>query len=146
MTAMQPSRRAILGAGGAAALIVALDVPLSGRSAAAKGAAFAPDAFIRIDADGLVTLVMPQVEMGQGVYTSISMILAEELDAAWQMVRVEHAPPNTKLYANPTFGVQATGNSNSIRAFWTPLRSTVRRRSGWLDTSSPIMMSFRSGY
>jgi isoquinoline 1-oxidoreductase beta subunit len=83
---------------------------------------FSPDAFIRIDKQGKVTLVMPQVEMGQGVYTSVSMILAEELDADWSKVAFEHAPPNEKLYANPMLTVQATGNSNSIRAFWKPLR------------------------
>ena len=69
-----------------------------------------------------MTLVMPQVEMGQGVYTSIPMILAEELDVSLEHVVLEHAPPNDKLYGNPTFGLQVTGNSNSIRAFWTPLR------------------------
>ena len=66
--------------------------------------AFAPNAFIRIDHDGTVTLIMPQVEMGQGMYTAIAMILAEELDAAWDSVKVEAAPPNDKLYGNPTFG------------------------------------------
>ena len=71
---------------------------------------------------GDVTLIMPQVEMGQGTYTSISMILAEELDADWSRVRVEHAPADEKLYANPDLSIQATGNSNSIRAFWKPLR------------------------
>ena len=95
--------------------------PAHGRGRRAP-AAFAPNAFIRIDRDGQVTLIMPQVEMGQGIYTSISMILAEELDAPWDQVAVEHAPPNDKLYANPMFGMQVTGNSNSIRAFWTPLR------------------------
>jgi isoquinoline 1-oxidoreductase beta subunit len=60
--------------------------------------------------------------MGQGVYTSIAMILAEELDADFAQVALEHAPPDDKLYGNPVFGLQATGNSNSIRAFWTPLR------------------------
>src|SRR6202035_3113363 len=65
---------------------------------------------------------MPQVEMGQGVYTSISMILAEELDADFSRVALEHAPPSDKLYGNPMFGIQATGNSNSIRSFWKPLR------------------------
>ena len=84
---------------------------------------FAPNAFIRIDETGKVTLVMPQVEMGQGVYTSIAMILAEELDADLGQVALQHAPPNDKLYGNPTFGLQVTGNSNSIRAFWKPLRN-----------------------
>jgi isoquinoline 1-oxidoreductase beta subunit len=83
---------------------------------------FAPNAFIRIDRSGQITLVMPQVEMGQGTYTAIPMILAEELDADFGKVALEHAPPNEKLYANPMLGVQATGNSNSIRAFWKPLR------------------------
>jgi isoquinoline 1-oxidoreductase beta subunit len=83
---------------------------------------FAPNAFIRIDRSGQITLVMPQVEMGQGTYTAIPMILAEELDADFSKVALEHAPPNEKLYANPMLGVQATGNSNSIRAFWKPLR------------------------
>ena len=83
---------------------------------------FAPNAFIRIDHAGKTTLVMPQVEMGQGVYTAIPMILADELDADLSQVVLEHAPPNDKLYGNPIFGIQATGNSNSIRAFWKPLR------------------------
>jgi isoquinoline 1-oxidoreductase beta subunit len=65
---------------------------------------------------------MPQVEMGQGVYTSISMILAEELDADWAQVAVEHAPPSDALYGNPVLHQQLTGDSTSIRAFWTPLR------------------------
>jgi isoquinoline 1-oxidoreductase beta subunit len=84
---------------------------------------FAPNAFIRIDTAGKTTLVMPQVEMGQGVYTSISMILAEELDADFAQVTLEHAPPSDKLYGNPAFGIQATGNSNSVRAWWKPLRT-----------------------
>jgi isoquinoline 1-oxidoreductase beta subunit len=84
---------------------------------------FAPNAFIRIDHSGKTTLVMPQVEMGQGVYTSIPMILAEELDADFSQVMLEHAPPSDKLYGNPLFGIQATGNSNSVRAWWKPLRT-----------------------
>ena len=75
---------------------------------------FAPNAFIRIDRSGKTTLVMPQVEMGQGVYTSIPMILAEELDADFSQVMLEHAPPSDKLYGNPLFGIQATGNSNWV--------------------------------
>lgn len=84
---------------------------------------FAPNAFIRIDATGTATLIMPQVEMGQGIYTSIAMILAEELDADFSRVALLHAPPNDKFYGNPIFGLQSTGNSNSIRAFWKPLRT-----------------------
>src|SRR6478672_4538586 len=84
---------------------------------------FAPNALIRIDEAGHITLVMPQVEMGQGVYTAIAMILAEELDADIAQVILEHAPPNDKLYGNPLFGLQVTGNSNSIRSWWSKLRA-----------------------
>jgi isoquinoline 1-oxidoreductase subunit beta len=84
---------------------------------------FEPNAFIRIDGTGKTTLIMPQVEMGQGVYTAVAMILAEELDADFSQVVLEHAPANDQLYGNPAFGLQVTGNSNSIRAFWMPLRN-----------------------
>ncbi len=86
-------------------------------------AKFAPNAFIRIDKTGMTTLVMPQVEMGQGVYTGVAMILAEELDADPAKIVLEHAPPNEKLYTNPLLGIQATGGSTSLRAFWMPLRT-----------------------
>jgi isoquinoline 1-oxidoreductase subunit beta len=69
-----------------------------------------------------VVLTMPYVEMGQGTYTSIPMLIAEELEVNLKQVRLEHAPPNEKLYANPLLGVQATGNSNAMRGGWKPLR------------------------
>jgi isoquinoline 1-oxidoreductase subunit beta len=84
---------------------------------------FAPNAFIRIDKTGTTTLVMPQVEMGQGIYTGVAMILAEELDADVAKIVLEHAPPDEKLYTNPLLGMQATGGSTSLRAFWMPLRT-----------------------
>ena len=66
---------------------------------------------------------MPYVEMGQGTYTSIPMLIAEELEVDLKQVRLEHAPPNEKLYGNPLLGgIQATGNSNAVRASWQPLR------------------------
>lgn len=124
------SRRDMLRVGAAAGggLLLGFYTPFADAAASAANAApatgrsFAPDAFIRIDRAGKITLVMPQVEMGQGVYTSLSMILAEELDAAFHMVQVEAAPPSDALYGNPVFGIQATGNSNSVRAFWKKLR------------------------
>src|SRR6266487_857372 len=66
---------------------------------------------------------MLYVEMGQGTYTSIPMLIAEELEVDLKQVRLEHAPPNEKLYGNPLLGgIQATGNSNAVRAAWQPLR------------------------
>ncbi|MGY0574695.1 molybdopterin cofactor-binding domain-containing protein [Bradyrhizobium sp. RDM12] len=83
---------------------------------------FAPNGFIRINPTGAVTLVIPMIEMGQGVYTSLSMLLAEELAVRLDQVQVQHAPPNHALYANSIIGIQNTGGSASVRAFWTPLR------------------------
>ena len=87
-----------------------------------SSASFAPNAFIRLSPDGTVTLVMPQAEMGQGVYTSLSMLLAEELEVAPDQIRLEHAPPDDQRYANQFFGEQLTGASSSVRAFYEPLR------------------------
>lgn len=106
---------AVLGGG----LIVKLGPLAIGAEAATD---FAPNAFIRIDRRGLVTLVMPQVEMGQGIYTAQAMLIAEELDVSLEDVKIEHAPVNEALYGHPMLGRQMTGGSTSIRAFWTPLR------------------------
>jgi isoquinoline 1-oxidoreductase beta subunit len=114
------TRRDFFGAAAAAGFVLGFRVPTA--AGAAANAPFAPNAFIRVDDQGMVTLIIPQVEMGQGTYTSMSMILAEELDADWDKVRVDHAPADLKLYVNPMLGDQATGNSNSIRAFWKPMR------------------------
>src|SRR5690348_10631887 len=96
--------------------------PRAATAAAAAPPGFAPNAFIRIGSDGRVTLVMNQVEMGQGTYTSMPMLLAEELEVGLDQVQLEHAPPNDTLYANPLFGDQETGGSSSVRAFYEPLR------------------------
>jgi isoquinoline 1-oxidoreductase beta subunit len=124
------SRRTLLTGGLAGGFLLAFHLPLRAltpnepvQPAGVTSGKFAPNAFIRIDEAGQTTLVMPQVEMGQGVYTSIAMILAEELDADFAKVTLEHAPPNDKLYGNPVFGLQVTGNSNSIRAWWGNLRN-----------------------
>jgi isoquinoline 1-oxidoreductase beta subunit len=90
--------------------------------AVSSDAAFAPNAFVRIAPNGGVTLMFGPVEMGQGTYTSLSMLIAEELEVDMKNVRVEHAPPDDKLYANPALGFQATGNSTAIRTSYEPLR------------------------
>jgi isoquinoline 1-oxidoreductase beta subunit len=124
--ALHLSRRSFLQAGAAAGggLMLRLSLPfVDGQAEAAGAETFAPNAFIRISSDGQIVLVMPYVEMGQGIYTSISMLIAEELEVGLDQVRVEHAPPNPKLYGNPALaGVQATGGSTSIRATWKPMR------------------------
>ena len=116
------SRRSFVKLATSTAFVLGFHVPLRNTSIAADRSSYAPNAFIRIDPQGDVTLIIPQVEMGQGVYTSLSMLLAEELDADWSRVRVEHAPADERHYANPITGIQVTGGSNSVRAFWKPLR------------------------
>lgn len=103
-------------------LMLGIAFTANGVRAAAGGEAFAPNAFIRIQSDGRIVLTMPYVEMGQGTYTSIPMLIAEELEADLDQVTLEHAPPDEKRFVNPLLGVQATGNSNAIRGAWQPLR------------------------
>src|SRR3546814_19784644 len=107
--------------GGGLALAVVLPSSLRAASAA-EASGFTPNAFIRIDRQGLVTLVIPSAEMGQGIYTAEAMLLAEELEVGLDQVRLEPSPPSAALYANPLIGVQLTGGSTPVRAFWTPLR------------------------
>ena len=101
------SRRKLLQAGAAAGggLLLSLSLPVANDEAeAAGGDGFAPNAFIRIGGDGQIVLTMPSVEMGQGTYTSIPMLIAEELEVDLTQVRLEHAPLNEKLYGNPLLG------------------------------------------
>jgi isoquinoline 1-oxidoreductase subunit beta len=86
------------------------------------GAAFAPNAFVRVGADDVVTVILPQAEMGQGVYTSLPMLVAEELEVELDRIKVEHAIGSDRLYANPGLKFQATGGSTSVRAFYQPMR------------------------
>ena len=106
------SRRSFLQAGAAAGggLLLSLSLPFAkGEAEAASDDTFAPNAFVRIQKDGQVVLTMPYVEMGQGTYTSIPMLIAEELEVDLKQVRLEHAPPNEKLYVNPLLGRAGDG-------------------------------------
>ncbi|MGO9931004.1 MAG: molybdopterin cofactor-binding domain-containing protein [Steroidobacteraceae bacterium] len=123
------SRRAFLkGAGSAsvAALTIGFEWMSSTRRAAAAsvpGAPFMPNAFLRIGTDNSVTVIAKHLEMGQGAYTGIATIVAEELDADWAQVRVESAPADAKRYANLAFGtVQGTGGSSAMANSWNQLR------------------------
>ena len=94
-----------------------------------EGAGFAPNGFIRIDRAGVVTFVMHKVEMGQGTFTSLPMLMAEELEVDPNKVKLEQAPPDGQRYSDPLLGGQVTGGSTSIRSAYVPLRTagaTVR--------------------
>ena len=120
------SRRAFLvttaAAGGGMLVAFYLPQRIIAEAAGADAHVFGPNAFIRIRPDNSVALVMPQVEMGQGTYTSMPMLIAEELEVDLAQVSLEAAPPDDILYANPLIGFQVTGGSTSVMAMWEPLR------------------------
>src|SRR5277367_5018205 len=123
------SRRDFLKAAGTAsavALTIGFEWMGSRRAGAvvpAAGALFSPNAFLRVGADNSVTVIAKHLEMGQGSYTGIATIVAEELDADWAQVRVESAPADAKRYANLAFGtIQGTGGSSAMANSWAQLR------------------------
>src|SRR5262249_1230739 len=85
-------------------------------------ASFAPNAFVRIGTDDVVTILIKHIEFGQGPFTGLSTIVAEELDADWSKVRAEHAPSNVELYKNLAFGMQGTGGSTAIANSYEQMR------------------------
>ena len=88
----------------------------------AERPAFAPNAFVRVAPDNIVTIISKHCDAGQGIHTGLATILAEELDAEWAQVRVEPAPADRVLYKNLQFGDQETGGSNSIPNSWDQYR------------------------
>jgi isoquinoline 1-oxidoreductase beta subunit len=119
------SRREFLMAGAAFGGSFVLGFPLAPNSSSQSGTlppnrTIMPNAFIRIALDETVTIIVNKSEMGQGVYTSLPMIVAEELDADWSSIRVESAPVNP-AYNHTEWGVQGTGGSTSIRTSWKQL-------------------------
>jgi isoquinoline 1-oxidoreductase beta subunit len=140
MTTMDPktivnlsrSRRAFLTAGGAAGAGLVLGVHLTAKAqmggpgragSATEAAAFSPNAFVRIGRDNTVTVFSKHLEMGQGVYTGLATLVAEELDAGWNQMRVEGAPADATRFNNLFWGpVQGTGGSTSLANSWDQLR------------------------
>ncbi len=104
-------------------LTLAVSLPKRGAAAASlsKGE-FAPNAWVRIGADDVVTIVVSKSEMGQGVATGLPTILADELDASMNRVRIEFAPPDPR-YNDAVFGSMVTGGSTSVADSWMPLRT-----------------------
>jgi len=131
MSATEMKRRDFLKTGAAlgGGLLLSLYVPEwaladTAREAtplSATPATFAPNAFVRIGADNIVTVIVNKSEMGQGVYTSLPMMVAEELEADWSKVRYESAPVDA-VYNHPVFGIQMTGGSTSTASEWDRFR------------------------
>jgi isoquinoline 1-oxidoreductase beta subunit len=145
--AVRPSRRTFLKAAGAVAavganigLTIGFEWAGMGRRALAAtmpDATFAPNAFLRVAPDNSVTVIAKHVEMGQGAYTGIATIVAEELDANWQDVRVESAPADAKRYANLAFGtMQGTGGSSAMANSWMQLREAGAKARAMLVSAA----------
>src|SRR5579864_8381002 len=110
------SRREFLTAGVAAGTGLVIGFYLPHGNSTGAGSTFAPNAYLKITSDGKITIVVARSEMGQGVRTSLPMILAEELEADWKQIAIEQAGAST------LFGDQTTGGSASIRTTWDPMR------------------------
>jgi len=109
---------------GAGALIIGMTLPFGAVKAQAPKAPppINPNAFIRIGADDSVTVIIKHIEFGQGPYTGLATLAAEELDADWAQVRAESAPANATLYANTMLGAQLTGGSSAIANSYDQMR------------------------
>ena len=126
MSITNVSRRGLLSGAGASALVLAVGLPRQGRAQDAQefgrdampnGWSDDPSVFVSIAEDGLVTITVHRSEMGQGVRTSIAMVVADELGAEWEQVRVAQAPGLEERYGN-----QDTDGSRSLRHFFMPMR------------------------
>jgi isoquinoline 1-oxidoreductase beta subunit len=142
------SRRDFLRVSAAAGGGLLLGLHLPGRARAASAAPeaepFAPNAWIRIAPDDTVTLLVARSEMGQGVYTALPMLLAEELEADWSRVHVEMAPADP-AYTNRLLGRQATGGSTAIRDAWPKLREAGATARHMLEVAAAQRWGVKPG-
>ncbi|MBM4187991.1 MAG: xanthine dehydrogenase family protein molybdopterin-binding subunit [Gemmatimonadetes bacterium] len=120
MTATTFSRRDFVRIGVAAGggLMVFGCGPSTGGAPAGPAGPFAPNPFIRLDPNGTVTVFAKHLEMGQGTYTGLATLIAEEMDADWSKIVVEGAPNDTEKYKNLAFGMMGTGGSSAIANSW----------------------------
>ena len=130
MAQRMSSRRSLLEVGVLAGggLLLGLRLPSLARAAditPAAGSGFAPNAFVRVDPHGTITLIMPHAEVGQGIYTSSAMLMGEELEVGLDQIQVQPAPPDLAKYIDPLLYDQATGGSTSTRSDWVRLREAA---------------------
>ena len=122
-TSIQTSRRSFLKTStiGGSGLLMGFALPFS--VAKAAGTVHTPNAWVHISDSNVITLISARSEMGQGVYTALPMLIAEELNVDFRKIQVAIAPPNAKVYGNPLLGgPQLTGGSTSVRDAWEKLR------------------------
>jgi isoquinoline 1-oxidoreductase beta subunit len=142
------SRRAFLVRAGSLAVSVAFAAEPEGTRAqsgksSTRGAAgmYRPNAWVTIGADDIVTVISPASEMGQGVKTSLPLLVAEEMDADWEKIRILQAPADAKVFGNPNFGMlQITGGSQTTRGFYQKLRLVGAQTRKVILTSAATLM------
>lgn len=140
------SRRTLLKGAGGLALGIFFAPLLRGMDALAAGGPLEPNAFVRIDLDGTVTVLAKHLEMGQGSYTGLATLLAEELDADWDKVRVEGAPADVKRYNNLAFGpMQGTGGSTAMANSWEQMRNAGATAKAMLVAAAAQRWSVPAG-
>ena len=128
MTTLQSRRNFLASSLG---LVIAVALPMRGRAQSGAalafqpdgtGPTFAPNAFIRVAEDDTVTVIIKHIEFGQGPFTGLSTLVAEEMDADWSQMRAESAPADDEKYKNLLFGLQATGGSTAMANSYTQMR------------------------
>jgi len=117
------SRRAFLVSTGTVAVAIGFGTLLNVRKAFGQATPFSPNGWVRVGTDNFVTVYAPACEMGQGVFTAMPLLIAEEMDLDWSQVRIEQAPYNPKVFGNPLFGGNMlAGASRTTRGYYTIMR------------------------
>ena len=132
------SRRTFL-KGTSTSLVIGMYLPmLASKSATAAQpvSSATANAFIKIHANNTVTVLSKHIEFGQGTFTGLATLAAEELDADWSQIRAEHAPADVKLYVNSLFGIQGTGGSTAIASSYLTMRKAGAHAKQWLKQAA----------
>ncbi|MEM1307395.1 MAG: molybdopterin cofactor-binding domain-containing protein, partial [Pseudomonadota bacterium] len=117
------SRRQFLAGSAAGFAALTVGFTLNGKVAAAAASELVPNPFVKVRADGTVVAILKHFEMGQGVSTGLTTLIAEEMDANWDTIEFEFAPADTATYKNLLFGAQGTGGSTAIANSWDQYRT-----------------------
>lgn len=135
----QPVSRRTFLKGTSTSLVIGMYLPmLASKSATAAQpvSSATANAFIKIHANNTVTILSKHIEFGQGTFTGLATLAAEELDADWSQIRAEHAPADVKLYVNSLFGIQGTGGSTAIASSYLTMRKAGAHAKQWLKQAA----------
>jgi isoquinoline 1-oxidoreductase beta subunit len=106
----------------ATGLVVGLYLPIRNRAVASQNAPMQPNAFIHLKPDNTITVLVKHIEIGQGAFTGMATLVADEMDADWSQMKAQHAPANTELYKNFAFGIQGVGGSTGLANSYMQMR------------------------